>query len=149
MNLQHLNDRDRDFLSFINGRNYVEVLLDWSSFASPKRSSPMHHALSIYEKLNGKACPTCTKYHRAVFEKLKNININLNEMSKSEPKFKLKKGVIISIFGTSNSYSEHNLTDTVAAKWLKENPNRRTLFTKIPDGFFEAKKPAKKPAKKT
>lgn len=49
--------------------------------------------------------------------------------------FKLKKGTIIPIPGTSKVYSEHNLTDEIAAELLRQNPNRKVLFTSIPEDF--------------
>lgn len=54
--------------------------------------------------------------------------------------FQLKAGAILRIpdgKGGRTLYSNANLTDAVATKWLKENPNTRHLFAKLPDGFDE------------
>lgn len=52
-------------------------------------------------------------------------------MSK-EKNFQLKKGVIIPVAGTSKAYSDANLTDEIAVELLATNPNRKTLFAKLP-----------------
>lgn len=52
--------------------------------------------------------------------------------------FQLKAGAILRIpdgKGGRTLYGNANLTDAVATKWLKENPNTRHLFAKVPDGF--------------
>lgn len=52
--------------------------------------------------------------------------------------FQLKAGAILRIpdgKGGRMLYGNANLTDAVATKWLKENPNTRHLFAKVPDGF--------------
>ena len=48
------------------------------------------------------------------------------------PKYRLKPGALIRVSGTSKAYSEHNITDAIAEKLLKENPNRKVLFISAP-----------------
>lgn len=58
-------------------------------------------------------------------------------MEKSKSNYRLKKGAIIPIPGTSDAYSNENLTDEVALKFLSKNPNRKKLFTLLPDNIDE------------
>ena len=58
-------------------------------------------------------------------------------MDKSKSNYRLKKGTIIPIPGTSQAYSNENLTDEVALKFLSKNPNRKKLFTLLPDNIDE------------
>lgn len=74
--------------------------------------------------------------------KIQNLNLNKEElMSKSERKYRLNSGSVIRIAGTNTYISDLNLTDEIAEKLLKQNPNRSVLFAKIPDK--KAKKSAK------
>ncbi|WP_299153053.1 hypothetical protein [uncultured Christiangramia sp.] len=53
-------------------------------------------------------------------------------MGKQERKYRMKSGSVIRIKGTNDYYSDANLTDEVAEKLLKVNPNRSQLFAKMP-----------------
>ena len=51
--------------------------------------------------------------------------------------FKLEKAVTIPIFGTSEVYSDENITDEAALKILSRNPNAIKLFKKKPENWEE------------
>lgn len=54
-------------------------------------------------------------------------------MENTKSEFQLNVGVIIPVAGTSDAYSNHNLTDELAVQLLAQNPNRKVLFSKIPE----------------
>lgn len=61
-------------------------------------------------------------------------------MKKKEIKagdFELKKDAIVPILGTSEVYSNSNLTDEVALKILSKNPNAISIFKKRPKNWKE------------
>ena len=65
----------------------------------------------------------------------------------AQSNFTLKDQATIVIPGTSLAYSNANLTDEVAIKFIKENPNRKILFSKLPknlDELINGKKEEKK-----
>ncbi|WP_207425998.1 hypothetical protein [Pedobacter sp. SYSU D00535] len=52
----------------------------------------------------------------------------------AEQKFKLKKGIVIQYPAFSpNMYTSDNMTDEVAAKYLKDNPDKAKYFESIPE----------------
>lgn len=56
-------------------------------------------------------------------------------------KYILKAGVVIQPSGTSDVYTNDNLTDAVAEQFLKERPGARGLFEVIPDSADADKGP--------
>lgn len=89
-----------------------------------------------YYKIFGEVCTGCpTKIAGYIF-KLKKHDKNLI-MSKDTRVFRLKKGAIIPIAGTSKAYSDVNITDEIAIEILKANPNRRSIFLKVPENLEE------------
>jgi hypothetical protein len=82
-----------------------------------------------HEKLFGQTCSSCPSRINEYITRIKKLKFKQVE----NKKFKLKKGAIIVVPGTSESYSEHNLTDEISLKLLKDNPNRRSLFVKVPE----------------
>lgn len=78
--------------------------------------------------LNGCRCPD--KWHDAVLE----INSYIKKHGKMKEKsnYKLRAGVILQIAGSSEIYTNDNLTDEVAAAFLKEHPNAAGRFEVIP-----------------
>ncbi|MFR8224888.1 MAG: hypothetical protein ACLU9X_10530 [Alistipes shahii] len=51
---------------------------------------------------------------------------------KEKSNYKLRAGVILQIAGSSEIYTNDNLTDEVAAAFLKEHPNAAGRFEVIP-----------------
>jgi hypothetical protein len=94
----------------------------------------LKHIFELHYKIFGETCSNCPGKITGYIQKLKNFNTNIKmEIIKSE--FQLQEGVIIPIAGTSDVYSKHNLTDEIALKLLAENPNRKSLFSKVPENL--------------
>lgn len=87
----------------------------------------------VYQKQFGEVCTGCPTKIAGYINRIKNLNHS--KMEKSKSNYKLKKGAIIPIPGTSDAYSNENLTDEVALKFLSKNPNRKKLFTQLPDNI--------------
>lgn len=87
--------------------------------------------------LNGCRCPD--KWHDAVLE----INSYIKKHGKMKEKsnYKLRAGVILQIAGSSEIYTNDNLTDEVAAAFLKEHPNAAGRFEVIPTAKKDAEAP--------
>ena len=58
---------------------------------------------------------------------------------KEKSKFVLKPGAVIQVFGDPRVYTNENLTDDIAKEYLTNNPGLRTMFSVIPDEFYESK----------
>lgn len=101
----------------------------------------LDHVFSIYQNYFGETCTTCPSKIMGYIEKIKHLKPE--SMSTEERKYLLKQGAVIRVFG-STAYSNANLTDEVAEKLLKENPNRSSLFAKMPKDAKEAEPPAEK-----
>lgn len=56
---------------------------------------------------------------------------------KDDRNFKLKTGSILPVPGSSKVYTNENLTDEVALKFIKKNPNRKQLFAVLPKNLDE------------
>lgn len=57
------------------------------------------------------------------------ITLNINKMENR--KYKLKRGVVIQVPGTTEVYTHVNLTDEVARAYLAKYPNKAKLFEAI------------------
>ncbi|MEE4246326.1 MAG: hypothetical protein V2I33_13035 [Kangiellaceae bacterium] len=87
-----------------------------------------------YYQLFGEVCTGCPTKIAGYIQRIKNLK-NKKVMAKDKRNFNLKKGTIIPIPGTSKVYSDANLTDDIAIQLLKANPNRRVLFSKLPENL--------------
>ena len=89
------------------------------------------------KRLSGCRCPD--KWHDAVLE----INSYIKKHGKMKEKsnYKLRAGVILQIAGSSENYTTDNLTDEVAAAFLKERPNATGRFEVIPTAKKDAEAP--------
>lgn len=58
------------------------------------------------------------------------ITLKINKMGNR--KYKLKRGVVIQVPGTTDVYTHVNLTDEVAQAYLAKYPNKAKLFDVIP-----------------
>lgn len=89
------------------------------------------------KRLNGCRCPD--KWHDAVLE----INSHIKKHGKMKEKsnYILRAGVILQIAGSSEIYTNDNLTDEVAAAFLKEHPNATGRFEVIPTAKKDAEAP--------
>ena len=89
------------------------------------------------KRLSGCRCPD--RWHDAVLE----INSYIKKHGKMKEKsnYKLRAGVILQIAGSSEIYTNDNLTDEVAAAFLKEHPNAAGRFEVIPTAEKDAEAP--------
>lgn len=60
------------------------------------------------------------------------IGLKLRNMTNIESKYKLKRGVVIQMPGSTDVYTRDNLTDDVAREYLDKYPNKSNLFETIP-----------------
>lgn len=73
----------------------------------------------------------CPNRHRDAVIELRIFIKNHATMEKST--YKLKAGVVIQPSGTSEVYTNDNLTDEIAEQFLKERPGARGLFAVAPE----------------
>lgn len=85
-------------------------------------------------------CQNC--YHDAVIE----LYLKLKRLNNMESKYTLKAGAVISNpeFENGTIYTNANLTDEVAEKYLAQFPNRAVLFATMPESKPKRAKKAKK-----
>ncbi|WP_228853244.1 hypothetical protein [Aegicerativicinus sediminis] len=89
-----------------------------------------------YYNLFGEVCTSCTSKIGGYINRIKNYNQTaMAKTKKSE--FVLKAGSQIVVRGRAESYSNANLTDEIALKYIKANPNRKVLFAKLPKNIDE------------
>lgn len=89
---------------------------------------------TLYTAVLGRQIRTCNcreKWRDAVVEMYSQLKKHRKMHTKSQ--YILKAGVVIQPDGTSGVYSNANLTDEIAAEFLKKRPNARGLFERIPE----------------
>jgi hypothetical protein len=94
-----------------------------------------------YHSQFGEVCTGCPTKIAGYINRLKKLQKS-NIMEKDKREFRLKEGAVIMVPGTSEVYSNGNLTDEVAIRFIKKNPNRKQLFAKLPsnvDKLLEGK----------
>lgn len=91
-----------------------------------------------YYNIFGEVCTGCPNKIAGYILRLKKHNkTNIMSKSKDTREFRLKTGTILPVPGTSKAYTDVNITDEIALKLLKENPNRKALFLKLPKNIDE------------
>ncbi len=100
--------------------------------ADAEGNSYLVQMLRLYREIFGGACSWCEKKHLEYIRRLRNHKENTKKMEKKNKYFELKKGVLVPIAGTSEAYSDKNMTDEDAIKILKGNKNAIALFDKYP-----------------
>lgn len=69
---------------------------------------------------------------------------------KEKTLYKLKNGALLQMgFGSGEFYTNINLTDEAAERFLGMNPEKINLFSVIPDDWKERVEKRKEPKKKT
>lgn len=96
----------------------------------------LRHIFELHYKIFGETCSNCPGKISGYIQKLKNFN-PIKKMETTSKIFQLKEGVIIPVAGTSDAYSNANLTDEIAVKLLADNLNRKILFEKLPENLDE------------
>lgn len=127
-------------------------------FASPYNQTDKGLIERLYWAVLGRvfrptSCQNC--YHDAVIEIYSYLK--KHDTMAEEKKYLLKAGAIINTpaFDEGKIYSNANLTDDVARRYLEKFPNQVVLFQKLPEPEpeaapeAEAKPEAKKKAKKS
>ena len=125
----------------LNEKEVLEQIRDatYETFTKGKDKNGipfLKHIFQLHFKIFGETCSNCPGKISGYIQKLKNFNPN-KKMETTSKLFQLKEGVIIPVAGTSDAYSNANLTDEIALKLLSENPNRKILFEKLPDNLDE------------
>ena len=124
-----LEDADKELLELIQSMSSSNLISKRDSNGIPYLKSVFY----IYSKLFGEACSTCPSKISGYINKLQMFNLeNLKVMSENK-NFILNEGSLIVIPGTSEAYSNANLTDEVAIAFIADNPNRKSLFVKLPE----------------
>lgn len=88
-----------------------------------------------------RTCNCSEKWRDAVIEMYVYLKKNGKMHTKSQ--YILKAGVVIQPDGTSDVYTNANLTNAVAAEFLKKYPAAKGLFEKIPDNTSDGGNAAK------
>lgn len=119
-------------------RNDIEFIKETASSDLVKKHLKL--VFDTYQRLYKEVCHNCPTKVAGYIKRIKNHNtIVMATKEKKEQKsaFVLKTGAQIIVRGKSKSYSNANITDELALKFLKANPNRKQLFAKLPDNINE------------
>lgn len=108
-------------------------------YNAPYSNSEQEAIERLYYEVLGKpmrACRCPDKWRDAVLE----IHSYIKKHGKMKEKsnYKLRAGVILQVAGSSEVYTNDNLTDEVAAEFLKAHPNAAGRFETIPTRKKEA-----------
>lgn len=101
-------------------------------FSSLDRS----HLDSLYFTLFGRSIPNknCSDCYRDAYMEIK-IKLNKTKAMPKKSDFVLKAGAIITFFGEPLCYSNANITDEAALRFLAMNPRNESLFETLPDDW--------------
>jgi hypothetical protein len=115
----------------------------------------LKYVFELHFKLFGETCSNCPNKISGYIQKIKKLNTETIVETKKKNTFVLQTGTIIPVPGTSESYSNANITDEKAVALLAANKNRKALFATLPKDWeeqvkiFIANKPnAEAPAQK-
>lgn len=111
----------------------LKILGGKASFSQAERERIDELYLRVLGKqLQRTSCNDC--YRDAVY--VMYSHLRKSGKLREESRFRLKNGVVIQDgFGTANFYTNANLTDDVATRYLQERPEAINLFAVIPDGW--------------
>lgn len=122
-----------------------DTLLALSRANKPYSSAEESIISNLYTEVTGKKVRDCNcrdKWHDAVIEAL--LYLKKHKAMREKCDYKLRAGVILHISGSSEVYTNDNLTNEVAEKFLKDNPNAVGRFAVIPQPKAESKPKRKK-----
>lgn len=121
------------------------TLLALSRANKPYSSAEESIISNLYTEVTGKKVRDCNcrdKWRDAVIEAL--LYLKKHKAMREKCDYKLRAGVILHISGSSEVYTNDNLTNEVAEKFLKDNPNAVGRFAVIPQPKAESKPKRKK-----
>ena len=122
-----------------------DTLLALSRADKPYSSAEESIISNLYTEVLGKKVRDCNcrdKWRDAVIEAL--LYLKKHKAMREKCDYKLRAGVILHISGSSEVYTNDNLTNEVAEKFLKDNPNAVGRFAVIPQLKAESKPKRKK-----
>ena len=99
-----------------------------------------HHLKVVFEtyyKLFGEVCTGCPTKISGYIKRIKNFKKTETMSQTKKSNFVLRGMSLIIVPGTSKAYSNASLTDEIAIAFIKKNPNRKALFSKVPDNLDE------------
>jgi hypothetical protein len=132
-NQNNLSQEDLELLKEIQNAGVDELLKGKDSSGIPF----LKHIFRLRFQLFGETCSGCPGKIFGYIQKIKKFNPHIMKKENSNTMFKLKDMVTIPVPGTSKAYSNHNITDEIAVELIAKNPNRKTLFSKLPDDLNE------------
>lgn len=121
------------------------TLLALSRADKPYSSAEESIISNLYTEVTGKKVRDCNcrdKWRDAVIEAL--LYLKKHKAMREKCDYQLRAGVILHISGSSEVYTNDNLTNEVAEKFLKDNPNAVGRFAVIPQPKAESKPKRKK-----
>lgn len=91
---------------------------------------------SLYFKLYGRAITNtgCSNCYRDAYIEICTKLKREKKMSKKSD-FQLKAGAVITFFGSSQAYTNANLTNEVAIRYLSLNPSNEKMFSVLPNDW--------------
>lgn len=92
----------------------------------------LSYVFELHFKIFGETCSNCPNKISGYIQKLKQLNTQTIVETKKKNTFVLHTGTIVPVPGTSESYSNANLTDEKAVELLAANKNRKSLFLTLP-----------------
>lgn len=119
-------------------RNDIEFIKETASSDLVKKHLKL--VFDTYQRLYKEVCHNCPTKVAGYIKRIKNHNNTVmatKEKKEQKSAFVLQTGAQIIVRGKYKSYSNANLTDELALKFLKANPNRKQLFAKLPDNINE------------
>jgi hypothetical protein len=119
--------RDTDYQTIVSGKDNGVPFLTY--------------VFKLHYKLFGETCSNCPNKLPGYIQKLKSFNTKNQMETKTKSNYVLNGTCTIPVPGTSKAYSNANLTDEIALELLAKNPNRKSLFSKLPknvDALIEA-----------
>lgn len=122
-----------------------DTLLALSRADKPYSTAEESIISNLYTEITGKKVRDCNcrdKWRDAVIEAL--LYLKKHKAMREKCDYKLRAGVILHISGSSEVYTNDNLTNEVAEKFLKDNPNAVGRFAVIPQPKAESKPKRKK-----
>lgn len=128
-----LHNEDKNWVEFIKETDTKTLTTGKDEKGTPY----LEHIFRLHVLLFGETCTGCPTKIPHYINRIKNVNLDKMEQKQEKSLFRLKKGMMIIIPGSSKAYSEHNMTDEVAIKLLRENPNRQSLFEAVPENLEE------------